>query len=205
MIDVLLINEKLYELDTSDPLVQTIRSQLQAKLVPLVFYSCEEENNSCAFYIWQAILKCTKHMCKDELVKQTSFWSLMNTKKTFIPKLLALLRHHGNGNANSQNVVLVYVSLLPVISKMSSVFETVEERLEFYRDFFAKINDGIVRDASVRTRFNDSGNRNCMIDAFFDCSHFCLSQLVKNATEKDSELIITFFEQVSLKYVSYFN
>lgn len=204
LIDILLANEALHGLEASNALVHSIRSQLQSKLVPLVFYSCDEDNNSCAFYIWQAILKCAKHMCTDDAEKQTSFWTLMNTKKTFLPKLTALLRHHGNGNANSQNVALVYVSLLPVISRLDSVFETNEERLEFYKDLFTRLHDGIARENSVKTRYNDGTNRNYMIDAFFDCSQFCTNQLVSRnyQPESDSNKITAFFQQITLKYVS---
>lgn len=200
LIDILLTNETLQGLEASDPLIKSIRSQLQSKLVPLVFYSCDEDNNSCAFYVWQAILKCAKHICTDDAEKQASFWTLMNTKKTFMPKLIALLRNHGNGNANSQNVALVYVSLLPVISRLDPVFETSAERLEFYKNLFTRLNDAIAREISTKTRYNDGTSRNYMIDAFFDCMQFCLlNQFVKEKVNN-----IDFFQQVTQKYVSFF-
>lgn len=129
----------------------------------------------------------------------------MNAKKTFIPKLIALLRHHANGNANSQNVEIIFVSLLPVVSKLNVVFENTDERLSFFKEFFTKLNDGIVREAGVKVRFNSGVNRNRMIDGFFDCLCFVVNYLVDKTEEnnkEDVDKIEAFFQEIVLKYVS---
>jgi len=115
LIELILINESLKEAETSEPLIASLRVNLKNKLVPLVFYSCDEDSNQVAYFVWQSILKCLKFLCRPGeafVEEQTSFWSLMNVKKTFLPKLIALLRHHANGNANSQNVETLSLTVL---------------------------------------------------------------------------------------------
>jgi len=145
-------------------------------------------------------------MCRpgaDYVEEQTSFWSLMNVKKTFLPKLIALLRHHTNGNANSQNAELVYVSLLPILSRLNIVFSTKEEFLQFLRDFFTRVNDGITKEITLKTRFNNGVNRNRMIDAFFDCAGFVIDYFNSIRSDQSNEFE-QFYEEIILKCVSEF-
>ena len=206
LIDLVLINESLKEAETSEPLVATLRANLKSKLVPLVFYSCDEDSNQVAYFVWQSILKCLKFLCRPRVAftdEQTSFWSLMTVKKTFLPKFIALLRHPANGNANSQNVELVFVSLLPIVSRLSIVFSSNEEFVEFLRDFFTRVNDGVTREIAIKVRYNNGVNRNRMIDAFFDCAGFVVGYL--NSVEAvDDKVCEKFYEEGVLKYVSGF-
>ncbi len=202
---MILINESLKEAETSEPLIASLRTNLKNKLVPLVFYSCDEDSNQVAYFVWQSILKCLKFLCRPGeafVEEQTSFWSLMNVKKTFLPKLIALLRHHANGNANSQNVELVFVSLLPIVSRLSVVFSTTEEYVEFLREFFTRVNDGITREITIKVRFNNGISRNRMIDAFFDCAAFVVGYLNSAEAVDGDKVCEQFYEEVILKHVS---
>lgn len=208
LLDRLIINESLNKVEGTEPALARIRENLRAKLVPLIFYSCDEDNNTCAYFIWQAILKCIKHLCKENgdeaATSQTAFWSLINTKKTFIPKLIALLRHHANGNANSQNIDLVFIALLPLISKLNSVFLNNDERLAFFKDLFAKISDGIAREQSLKLRANTGANRNKIINAMFDCLVVVVNFLIESTSDQkeESDKIEQFFQEIVLKNVS---
>ena len=154
-------------LANADEAFMTFHKNLKLKIVPLVFYACDEDSQTCCFYVWESILKCLKN--SDRL--DPDIWSLLNVKKAFIPKLTSLLKNHANGNANNQNIEIVYAGLAPLIRKLDKIF-TDEERIEFYKDFFAKLNDAVFKESSVKTRFNFASNRIRMVYALFDCLSF---------------------------------
>ena len=174
--------------------------------MPLVFYSCDEDNYTCSFYAWQSVLKCianTHKLNNDD--DGTQFWSLLNVRKAFIPKLIALLRSHANQNVNSQNVEIVYPALAPLISKLSDgVFvntsSSIDEKLTFYKDVFVKLNDAVCRDnatSAVKSRVSIS-NRTLIVDAIFDCSSCVIDEL------SDQNEAKTFLETIISDYVRRF-
>ena len=193
------MNNELTHLDESTPLLLQIKTNLRNKLVPLVFYSCDEDNNTCSYFVWQSILKCTQHLLG---LDGTTFWSLLNVKKTFIPKLVALLRHHANGNANSQNVDIVYSSLMPLIKKLNCTFANDEEKLVFYSDILSKLNDAISKEMPSKLRHNWCANRNKMIEAMFDCIGVAVEELISTSSESADESTSQFFKEIVTNYVS---
>ena len=193
LIDSILLNDSFIRAEKSQLKVKSLRENLKLKLIPLVFYSCDEDNYACSFFAWQSILKCINNMNKiDE-----NFWPLLNVRKAFIPKLIALLRSHANQNSNSQNVEIVYPALAPLISKLSSVFslENTDEKLNFYKDVFAKLNDAINKENTLvasRPKSASASNRTLILDAIFDCSGYVFAELGdQNEAQAFIDLIIS--------------
>lgn len=185
-LDNLLINKSLADLSKSDSGLMELRKNLKAKIIPLVFYACDEDNQSCCFFVWQSILKSLKYFNNKSDTVTEDFWSLLNAKKAFIPKLIALMKNHANGNANNQNVVTIYESLSFLLRNLSSLFvENNEEKLNFYKDFFVKLSDAIFRQSNIKNRFNFLSDRSKMIDAMFDCLSFVLDDLISEDSNKN--------------------
>jgi hypothetical protein len=198
MIETLILNKDLINLGETNENVALFRKNLITKIIPLVFYACDEDNNSCAYFVWSSIVKCLNNsqiIIQDKNVdeQENNFWSLLNVKKAFIPKLIALIRHHGNGNANSQNSEIIFSSLFLLITKLSSSFDSnsgnVDEKLIFYKDFFSKLYDAINnigKDAGSKTR---AGNHNFvrtkMINALFDCLTYAIYEIDKYDSTND--------------------
>jgi hypothetical protein len=170
------------------------RRHLKVKIVPLVFYACDEDNNSCSYYVWSSIVKCLNNF--DTIQRETNnsssnFWSLLNVKKAFIPKVIALIRNHGNGNANSQNSEIVFSSLYLLVKQLSTAFSDQQEenenheKLNFYKDLFSKLYDGVnaSKEANKNVgRFNNTGSiRTKIISSLFDCLTYVINEL----TQKD--------------------
>lgn len=204
LIDFVLLNNSLIELEKLEPSFKFTKT-LKAKIIPLVFYACDEDNQTCCFYVWQSILKCLNR--SDLLDKyeenNSTFWNLINVKKAFLPKLIALMRNHGNGNANSQNVEIIFPSLSLLVNKLvSNVYtqDSLEEKILFYKDFSSKIFDSISKDtnAAQKTRFIFASNRVKIINAFFDTYSFIYEDLIC----QDSQTGFEFCEQVLLNNVS---
>ena len=165
------------------------KKKLKAKLIPLVFYACDEDNHTCSYYVWQSISKCLNNF--DTI--DDDFWSLLNVKKAFIPKLIALMRQHANGNANSHGL----------LQKLTKVFGiNHEERLEFYNDFFNKISDCLFKESNIRNRFSFELNRNIMINALFDCLSFVISELLQVSDDENKQNIENFCKFSITNYVS---
>jgi hypothetical protein len=134
-----------------------------------------------------------------------NFWSLLNVKKAFIPKLIALLRSHANQNLNSQNVEIVYPALAPLISKLSSVFnENINEKLNFYKDVFSKLNDAFSKEnASVsRPKSAFASNRTLVLDAILECSAFVLTELAdQNEAQEFIDLIVSNYVRLVYDFI----
>jgi hypothetical protein len=174
------------------PLVELLKS----KIVPLVFYACDEENSQCASLIWSAMKRSIEEGGNNAL-------ELVNVRKAFLPKLIALLKAHANGNANSQNVETVYSGLNDIVSPvLRRVLEEggFEEAAQLGKDLMAKLFDSVVKDSSsqVRTRFGSdpSSFRSRKISAFFHCF-----DAVFNDLNDDSKSLEIFSNLIS-DYVS---
>lgn len=212
----MILNKDLIDLEKTNENVELFRKNLITKIIPLVFYACDEDNNACAYFVWSSIVKCLNNsqviIENKKFDENNNFWSLLNVKKAFIPKLIALIRHHGNGNANSQNCEIIFSSLILLLTKLSSAFDSENEKLIFYKEFFAKLNDAINninKDANSKTR---AGNivsiRAKMICSLFDCLTFAVNELVTNdstnefcyfAIENYVSIIILFFSVTKIK------
>lgn len=191
--DTIVLNEKLNNSE-----LDTFRQNLKQKLIPLVFYSCEEDNSACSYYVWQSILKCIQNL-------DANFWSLLNVKKTFLPKLIGLLRSHANDKANSQNVEIVFTSLLPLISKLTPIFDDLKEKLQFYKDLFSKINDAIGKESTsvLKTRqYAANVNKTKIIDSLFDCAVFVINELSQRDELEATEFIHLIITNYILQIVS---
>jgi hypothetical protein len=210
LIDHVLLNRSLVQLrttasTTAAPLsslstrVINIRQQLKSKLVPLVFYAIDEDSTTCSFFVWNSVLKIIKNaaVLNAEEDNGGCFWSLMNVKKAFVPKLVALLRSHANGNANAQNIEVVYASLCPLVSCMSVVYEdSVEEKLALYKDIVGKLYDGVAKEVASGgrgQRFGFASNRAKMIGALFDTASFIFENLIKSESEESRGQLFEFF------------
>jgi hypothetical protein len=168
LIDLILLNESMNE-----TIFYSLKKNLKSKIIPLIFYSCEEDNYSCCFFIWESILKCTNNLNKID----ANFWFLMNTKKAFIPKFLNLMRCYANRNANIQNIEIIFSNLTPLISKLTTVFDS-NERIQFYKEVFAKLNDVFINytESTNRNRATKS-NRIIIRQTIFDLAGFVISEL----------------------------
>jgi hypothetical protein len=173
---------------------------IQSKVVPLVFYSCDEDNYNCSYHIWQSITKCL-----NDTSTNSSLWSLFDVKKTFQPKLVSLLRRHANGNANSQNISIVFSSLLLVISKISKQYTLLDEKLNFYNDFYSRFYNAVQATtnssgSSVKLYSNQNAtNHRIVLNSFIDCVCFAADDLLKI----DDKNALTFcFETLIMKYVA---
>ncbi len=179
-IDSVLVNKHLDQLSQIDLGLLNFRKNLKLKIVPLVFYACDEDNQSCCYFVWQSIVKLLRHFNNRVDADAEDFWSLLNAKKTFVPKLIALMKNHANGNANNQNLEIVYDSLHFLIKNLSSLFaDNNEEKLNFYKDFFVKLSDAIFRQSNVKSRYTFLNDRSKFINAMFGCLGFVLDDLIK--------------------------
>ena len=197
MIDAFMTNKELIQIEhLGDKKIAQLRKTLKCKLIPMVFYACDEDNYVCAFYAWQSILKCVNLVFELE----ENFWSLLNAKKAFVPKLISLLRSHANGNANNQNIDVIFVSLRPLFAKLTKAFENDDEKISFYHEFFAKLYDVITKETSTvnKLRNNSTASRNKVICAFFDCLNLNENEL------SQSEQYFDFYQQTTSNYVRNF-
>ena len=187
LVDVVVLNESLL----GDQAALAFRATLTGKLVPLVFYACDEEHQVCSFYVWQAIAKLATASTSTSTTNLTNLWSLLNVKKAFVPKLLAVLRSHATGGqANtsaSSNGEHILPSLCLLVSKLRVVFDEagVDELAAFYKELLARLyemarkdalasvnNSGASSSSSKITRFNpnsSASSRDYVTRAFFDC------------------------------------
>jgi hypothetical protein len=132
---------------------------------------------------------------------EKNFWSLFNVKKAFLPKLIALLRSHANGNANVQNIEIIYSPCLSLILEklnsgggvfvagdLSDSSSLENEKLAFYRDILGKLFDAVVRDtANVNSRFGlNEANKSKKITTFFDCLVVIVQEFVYKKNELEA-------------------
>lgn len=166
VIDSILLNETLIEKENSEDF--TFRKNLKVKFVPLIFYALDEDNEICCQFVWTSISKCLAY---SDRLDSTNFWSLINVKKAFIPKLMSLLRNHGNGNANSLNIETIYPCLGQLLKHLKTNFDSFEERFLFYKEFLAKIYELVSRELSnvAKIRFaNVDSTRTTVINSYFN-------------------------------------
>ena len=182
ILDNLIVNKSLMQLSKQDVSLLAFRKNLKAKIVPLVFYSCDEDSQTCSYFVWKSILKSLTYFNSESDYREgdADFWSLLNVKKAFIPKLIALLKNHANGNANSQNVEIIYDSLAALLSNLSGVFDNDNnEKLNFYKEFFLKLSDAIFKETNFKNRSNFLNNKARMVYSMFDCMGLALNDLLK--------------------------
>ena len=110
-----------------DKLPGNLGEKFKVKMIPLVFYACDEDDYSSSTIIWQAILKC--------VTNYPECWSLVNIKKAFLPKLYALLRKY-NANLNREEM---YSTVLQLVKSMP--LNLVEDK-GFYNEIMLKMSDG---------------------------------------------------------------
>lgn len=172
------------------------RKNLEAKLIPLVFYALDEDNELSCQFIWKSILKCLT--CSD-ILDSTNFWSLLNVKKTFIPKLMSVLRNHGNGTANPLNISTIYPCLSELLNKLRKIFDSDDEKLLFYKEFLSKINQLCIRELSTipQIRSTDAeAIRITTLNAYFESILVILDDLRIN-----SDKGLKFFEEISSQVI----
>ncbi len=191
LIDHVILNSSLIEMKSNESVVN-FRRNLKSKLIPLLFYAIDEENSTCSFYVWNSVLKFMKNL---NGLDEENFWSLINVKKAFVPKLVSLLRNHANGNANMQNAEVIFAALCPLLNNISSVYdESLDEKTAFFKDILTKLYDGISKESNVRSaRFGYAANRAKMMVTLFDVSSFMLDNLLKSHNETTQNQIFEFF------------
>ena len=187
LIENFILNRNLTSCKSNDSLfLLSIITHLRAKLIPLVFYAIDEDNTTCSYFVWNSVLKLMRNNTDEENV-----WSMINVKKAFVPKWIALLKSHANGNANTQNVEIVYAAICPLLSSLAIVYNQaneMDEKLTLYKDVLTKLNDSVVNDlnSTVRsTRFGYTTSRAKMVNALFDTSSLILADLVGQSNTKD--------------------
>jgi E3 ubiquitin-protein ligase listerin len=172
LIDHLVLNKTIVKIFSNDIALMQMIDHLKAKIVPLVFYACDEDNHTCSYFAWNSIAKLLNGFLTIEdhdNQMATNFWQLINVKKAFVPKLIALLRRQAKGEANSQNIEIVYSTLPLLVSKLSDTFTSDEEKSSFYIELFSRISDAlIIKEQAPMIRVNAS-NRIKILSSFFDC------------------------------------
>lgn len=202
LLDHVILNKSFIESDQEK--LKSLRQNLKAKVVPLVYYALDEDNSVCSYYVWNSIVKIEKSLPSSG---SDSFWTLMNTKKAFIPKLVSLLRQHSNGNANTQNADFIYPNLSGLINSLikSDVFTDSEEKAAFLRDILDKLYDGVSKHASsssssrVLPRFDQSCVKERMTSSLFDCSSLVLKENLNQFSQSDLDTrpkIFNFSQQI---------
>ncbi|RNA12496.1 E3 ubiquitin- ligase listerin [Brachionus plicatilis] len=187
VINFILLNKNLVAQEQNEDF--TFRKNLRAKLIPLVFYALDEDNELSCQFIWKSIVECLT--CSD-LLEPTNIWSLINVKKAFIPKLISLLRNHGNGSANSLNIETIYPCLSHLLKHLRKIFDSADEKFSFYREFLAKINDLVGREFSSvpKIRFaNVNTTRSTAINAYFESVSVILDDI-------QTDQGVVFFEEI---------
>jgi hypothetical protein len=110
-----------------DKIPENLNEKFKIKMIPLVFYACDEEDYSSSTTIWHIIHKC--------ITNYPECWNIVNIKKAFLPKLYSLLRRY-NTNLNRE---AMYSTILPLVKNIPS--NVVDEKL-FYSDILGKMNEG---------------------------------------------------------------
>ena len=110
-----------------DNLPGNLNEKFKIKMIPLVFYACDEEDYSSSTIIWKTIFKC--------VTKYPECWNLVNIKKAFLPKLYSLLRKY-NGNLNREEM---YSTVLEIVKNIPS--NIVDDKV-FYNEITSKMNEG---------------------------------------------------------------
>jgi hypothetical protein len=202
---LIVFDQNVNQLGASDESIQTLILNLKSKTIPLIFYACDEENEACASFIWQSIEKCLRNPI------DANIWQFFNVKKAFVPKLIALLKNHSNGNANVQNVDTVYSGVSELLRRMgrSSVFsnnELFEEKLGLYRDVMVKLFESVAKETSVKmSRSRQDSIRMRKIATFFDCLADVVNDLIYARSSNDDDQLkasIEFCSELILNYVN---
>jgi len=193
IVETVLLNDQLEQLSESEPNLVTFSANLKGKIIPLVFYACDEDNQAACYYIWSSMLKCLRVV--------DNVWAHMNAKKAFLPKLLTLLKHHASGKANSQNVEIVYPALPRLVNKIDLIFETNDERTTFYNELFAKLKQSLGSDATNKQRFVQNKSKSQITCSLFDCLTVVIKTLmVGNAPESQQYSIDLVNQNVSKSF-----
>lgn len=164
---------------------------LKGKIIPLLFYSCDDDNAECARLIWSGMRRSLASNDEPNIL------GLVNVKKAFVPKLISLLKAHANGNANSQNIEAVYTGLGELVRRIGQTYEAcLEDKLAFYKDIIGKLFDAVVKDTGQgRFRFTqDTVDRSRKITAFFECLHEIFCDIFDKSC--------AFISEINTKYVS---
>lgn len=195
VIEIILLNKNLIVKENNEDF--KFRKNLESKLIPLVFYALDEDNELSCQFVWKSILKCLT--CSD-ILDATNFWSLINVKKTFMPKLMSVLRNHGNGTANQLNISTICPCLSQLLSKLRPTFDSDDEKLVFYKEFLSKINQLCSRQLSTipKIRFTDADViRTAIIKAYFESLFVILDDL-----KTQSDQGFKFFEEISSQVIT---
>lgn len=190
ILDSIVFKKTLNE-STRSPLEQT----LENKIIPLLFYACDEEHTQCASLIWSSMRK--------SLDQNEDVLSLVNVRKAFVPKLIALLKAHANGNANPHNVETVYVGLGAIVRRVLGRLRReqagVEEELTFGKDLMTKLFDSVARPTVNAPRGTRSGThdltaRSRKISAYFDCLHVFFTHIT--TSNEGAQKLCEFFHNL---------
>jgi hypothetical protein len=190
--ETVLLNGQLSQLNESEPNLATFVANLKGKIIPLVFYACDEDNQAACYFVWSCMLKCLR--------VSDNVWTHMNAKKAFLPKLLSLLKQHASGKANCQNVEIIYPALPKLVNKIDLIFETHEERTAFYSELFAKLKQGVGSDATNKQRFVQNKSKSQITCSLFDCLTIVIKALLVGQAPESQQ----FSNELITQHVNFF-
>lgn len=171
-----------------EPLLIKLADTLKRKIIPLVFYACDEENTQCASLIWSSIRRC---LSVDEQ-HHPDILSLVNVKKAFIPKLVAFLKSLSSSCCSDmQSVEMVFASLSLLIPRLGREFDaekSLDERLAFYQNILDVLLDGVLKQQQqqVQIKANIEALINIKVFGFFESFCAAFDQLVTDESIHES-------------------
>lgn len=174
-------------------LIGPLIDNLKKKIIPLIFYSCEEENHQCASLIWSGIRQCMISLDPYDVLV------LVNIKKSFLPKFLALLKPTSTryNTDNTQIIFSLLIDIVPRVGKCLDFESQDDDQLTFYNEVLKKLCDGILKTASGQSKqkMNQEASVQSGISAFFDS--FCVIYI--QIAEKTTSL--AFFSDIIINDV----
>uniref|UniRef100_A0A667XXH8 E3 ubiquitin-protein ligase listerin n=1 Tax=Myripristis murdjan TaxID=586833 RepID=A0A667XXH8_9TELE len=108
-----------------------------ARACPAVLLSIDDTDPVVLPPLWEAVLHIVSTI--------PDFWTHINSRKGFLPKLWGLLKEGGKGMAT-----VLHPNLMPLISKLPQ--EITDPALDFYTNFFTSLIQGVSRKQGQRKK-----------------------------------------------------